>query len=261
MNIEIWKCINGYDGKYQISSNGRVRSLNFNKTEETVILKQSSDTYGYKQVTLYKNGKRKTYKVHRLVAETFISNPNKYPQVNHKDENKENNSVKNLEFCTEQYNINYGTRNERVSKELKEKYNDGTFSMYGEKNPMYGRHHTEETKKKISESRKGKYSGQNSPMYGKHHTEETKDKIRNANKGRKLTEEQKLKISKSNKGSKHPNCRKIICITTGEVFNFIKEAAEKYNIDNSGITKCCKGKLKYFGSSSEYGKLQWAYYE
>ena len=110
---EIWKDIKGYEGKYQISSHGRVRSL---KNSKERILKPHKDTSGYKQVDLLKDGKRKTCSVHRLVANHFIPNPNNLPQVNHKDENKLNNNIENLEWCTQKYNCNYGTRNKRGGK-------------------------------------------------------------------------------------------------------------------------------------------------
>ena len=73
------------------------------------------DIRGYLRVYLYKNGKGKSFYIHRLVAEAFIPNPNKYQEVNHKDENSSNNRADNLEWCTHKYNSNYGTRNKRVS--------------------------------------------------------------------------------------------------------------------------------------------------
>lgn len=125
---EIWKDIPGYEGSYQVSNLGRVRSLNYNHTGEIKLLKQGTDKKGYKRVSLYKNGKEKKYPVHRLVAITFISNPNNYKEVNHKDEDKSNNNVNNLEWCTREYNINYGTAMKRSSESKK-----------GEKNPFYGK--------------------------------------------------------------------------------------------------------------------------
>lgn len=118
--IEIFKDIEGYENLYQISNLGNVKSLgngNSNNSKEK-ILKPAKDKKGYLYVDLYKQGKRKTYKVHRLVAKVFIENPNNLPQVNHKDEDKTNNAVENLEFCDAKYNINYGTRNEKISKQL-----------------------------------------------------------------------------------------------------------------------------------------------
>lgn len=111
---EIWIDVENYEGLYQISNLGRVKSLIKNK-----ILKENYNEY--KQVYLYKNGKGKWHKVHRLVAIAFIENPYKLDFVNHIDENKYNNCVDNLEWCTKKYNCNYGKRNEKMSKS-KSKY-------------------------------------------------------------------------------------------------------------------------------------------
>ena len=98
--MEIWKYINGYFGRYEVSSFGRVKSHIYRGHPLTRILKLSIDTGGYPIVKLYFNKKSRTTKVHRLVAEAFILNPNRLPQVNHKDGNKQNNNVDNLEWCT-----------------------------------------------------------------------------------------------------------------------------------------------------------------
>lgn len=113
MKKEIWKDILGYEGLYQVSNFGRVKSLKFGKER---ILKLTKDKDGYLIVNLYKNNKSKTFKVHRLVAEAFIPNPDNLPQVNHKDEDKSNNILSNLEWCDVKYNQNYGTRNKRIGK-------------------------------------------------------------------------------------------------------------------------------------------------
>ena len=119
--MEIWKDIIGYESFYQVSNLGRVKSLNYNHTGKEEILKEGWVHYkngGYRSVNLCKNGKRKTHLVHRLVAEAFIPNPDNLPCINHKDENPSNNCVNNLEWCTQEYNINYGSRNKKVSKKL-----------------------------------------------------------------------------------------------------------------------------------------------
>lgn len=113
--IEVWKDIDGYPN-YQVSNMGNVKSLNYNKTGVERILKITKDKNGYLSVHLCKEGKVKYYLIHRLVASTFLDNPNNLPQVNHIDEDKTNNSVENLEFCTAEYNSNFGTRNERIGK-------------------------------------------------------------------------------------------------------------------------------------------------
>ena len=111
-NKEVWRDCKGYEGKYQVSTFGRVWSIKNQK-----YLKPMIDRDGYEHVVLYaKNGKGKDERVHRLVALAFITNPEKYPQVNHKDENPSNNNVNNLEWCTNKYNVNYGTRNKRAGE-------------------------------------------------------------------------------------------------------------------------------------------------
>ena len=112
--MEIWKNIEGYE-EYQISTHGNVKSLRFGKER---ILKPATNKKGYLRVILSKQGKLKGYLIHRLVAEAFIDNPNNYQQVNHRDEDKANNYIENLEWCTPKYNINYGTRTEKISKQV-----------------------------------------------------------------------------------------------------------------------------------------------
>ena len=115
MEEEIWCPIKGYEGIYEVSDQGRVKSIGYGK-ERT--LKPGRNTQGYLQVKLCKNGEKKMYLVHRLVVQTFIPNPDNLPQVNHKDENKENNSVQNLEWCDRKYNVNYGTRIKKISEKM-----------------------------------------------------------------------------------------------------------------------------------------------
>lgn len=122
MESEIWKDIPGYEGKYQVSNLGRVRSLDRiddeNHFRKGQIMKAKL-LRGYARVPLRDGKKQKDYQVHRLVALAFIPNPDNLPQVNHKDQNPGNNCVDNLEWCDAKYNINYGDRNEKVSKKLK----------------------------------------------------------------------------------------------------------------------------------------------
>ena len=110
-NKEIWKDIKGYPN-YQISNYGRVWSKS-----RQIYIKPHKNNSGYLQITITAiNGKQKRKLIHRLVAIAFIDNPNDYPCVNHKDENKENNMVTNLEWCSRSYNINYGSCREKISK-------------------------------------------------------------------------------------------------------------------------------------------------
>ena len=116
MKGEIWKDVKDYEGLYQVSNMGRVKSLNYNKTGKERIMKSYDSGHGYLQVQLCKDGKGKCYYVHRLVATAFLENPEGYNEVNHLDEDKTNNCVENLEYCSRLYNINYGTRTEKTCK-------------------------------------------------------------------------------------------------------------------------------------------------
>ena len=120
--METWKIIDWIEGIppiYAVSDYGNVKNVSSHKE---YVKKQQIDKYGYKRVTLYgKKPFKKFVPVHRLVAIAFISNPCEYLQVNHKDENKQNNMVENLEWCTCDYNNNYGNRNERISTNKKGK--------------------------------------------------------------------------------------------------------------------------------------------
>lgn len=130
--MELWKDIKGYEGLYQVSNEGRVKSLDHTivcdngkgvatKKQSGKIRKFTELVKGYKRVTLSKDGIEKQYSVHRLVAEAFIDNPDNLPCVNHKDENPRNNDCTNLEWCTHKYNLNYGTCQQRKKEKLKGK--------------------------------------------------------------------------------------------------------------------------------------------
>ena len=128
MTKEVWRDIEGYEGYYQVSNIGKVRSLDRVVVHEEGtkrnlkgdILK-THIKYGYVYVTLSKNNKLKSYRVHRLVAKAFIPNPNNYPSVNHKDENRKNNNVTNLEWCTVKYNNEYSGTTEKAINANKKK--------------------------------------------------------------------------------------------------------------------------------------------
>ena len=166
--MEEWKDIIGYEGKYQVSNTGKIRSLNYRRTGKIKLLKPTTDRDGYKTILLYKNNKQKRYKLHRLIAKVFINNPNDLPEVNHKDEDKSNNRVENLEWCDRKYNANYGTIKERIAE---------------------------------------------------------------------------------------TNFKKVRCIDTGEIFNSINEAAEKYNIHNSTLVHYLKGR------GNSVAGYKWEYYK
>lgn len=124
MTDEIWKPISGYEGVYEVSNLGRVRSCDRIVEDDycgkrrfgSRVLRQSQNHSGYCHVKLSKNSKVKTFLVHRLVAEAFVSNPLSKETVNHKNEIKTDNRAKNLEWMTPKENTNYGTRNERAGK-------------------------------------------------------------------------------------------------------------------------------------------------
>lgn len=111
---EIWKDIVGYEGIYKVSNLGRVKS--YSRYPHGKLLSGVKSKNGYYKVILCKNKQKITISIHRLVATTFLPNPNNLPQVNHKDEDKSNNSLDNLEWCSASYNHNYGTGIERTSK-------------------------------------------------------------------------------------------------------------------------------------------------
>lgn len=165
---EIWKDINGYEGYYQVSNLGRIKSLDriitrcdgVKQFKKGGIKTPKNSTDGYNLITLSKNGKGKTQGIHIIVAKHFIPNPNNLPEVNHKDFNRKNNCANNLEWCTHQDNISYS------SKQGRYKIRDFT----GKNNPNYGNHVLAEiyannpdfAKEKLSRS--GKQNGHSCPV-------------------------------------------------------------------------------------------------
>ena len=120
---EIWKPIFGFEDLYSVSNKGNVKRNTTIGTSGTGryarkehLIKQRKNNSGYLSVDLYKDNKRYQFLVHRLVAKAFIDNPNNYPVVNHKDENPCNNNMENLEWCTQKYNMNYGTCAYRIGR-------------------------------------------------------------------------------------------------------------------------------------------------
>ena len=126
MKNEEWRDVVGYEGLYQVSDQGRVKSLERKlphwrggeRIQKERILKPKIDRDGYLQLNLYAGGKRKTLTVHRLVCQAFHENPDNKPQINHINEDKTDNRACNLEWCTCKQNINHGSRNERLGKAL-----------------------------------------------------------------------------------------------------------------------------------------------
>ena len=106
---EVWRPIAGYEGLYEVSSFGRIRSMRYG------YLLTPDEARGYLRVTLYKNGTRNRQTIHRLVSKAFLPNPCNKPAINHIDEDKSNNRVDNLEWCTQKENCNHGNRNKKIS--------------------------------------------------------------------------------------------------------------------------------------------------
>ena len=212
MKEEIWKDIEGYEGYYQISNMGRVKSLErtvrCNRGYRTVpekILEGRKNTYGYLQVELCQEAKKEYCTIHKLVAQAFLDNSEGYKEINHKDENKTNNCVENLEWCSRSYNTNYGTRNQRAGEKLR------------------GRKQTEETKKKISEKLKGRKQ-----------TEETIKKISEKNTNNPKTSKPVFSVDKE----------------TGLIMWWAsaKEAERCTGIYHGSINRCCRGERNSAGN-------------
>ena len=239
MEEEIWKPIKDYEGLYEVSNLGRVKSLNYRGTGKERILKNTERSNGYLAIGLIKNGKTKMFRVHRLVAEAFIPNPENKPCVDHINTIKNDNRVENLRWVTCEENNNNPLTRKKMSK--------NHVDIKGENHPMYGR------------------TGENHPMYGKHHTEETKKKISEAKKGKTLSEETRRKIGEANKGKNNPNSKLVIQInpSTNEIINTyfgVREAARQTGFDQGNISKCCNDKYLRPGNNI-YKGYKWMYLE
>ena len=227
---EEWRKIKDIEGcefftSYSVSNLGKVKN---NLTSR--VLKLRLDDYGYLLVNLHDTfHKQKTFKIHRLVALAFIPNPNSLPQVNHKDEDKTNNCVENLEWCTAKYNSNYGTKLSKQSKSMKGK-------MVGKLNPMSGKHHSKEQKELWSKQRKGQVS----PMKGKHHSEETKQILKNKKLNSEMSQSALKRI-------KEANSVPIVQLTIFEElvhqYSSISEAKSQ-GFNTTCIGDCCRGQQK-----------------
>lgn len=169
---EEWRPVVGYEGLYEVSNTGQVRSLDMYvkcrygnyRLHKGKVLSPVKDKKGYLKVVLCCNGKCKTIKVHRLIAQAFLLNPDNLPQVNHKDEDKTNNCVENLEWCTAKYNNNYGTRKDKVRETaIKNGYCTGLSKE------EYIKEYREKNREKIREYRK---------EYAQKYYQKNKDKAR-----------------------------------------------------------------------------------
>lgn len=129
----IWKDVKGYEGLYKVNQHGDVMSnARRGNRYGTHIMKPQDDGHGYRQLCLSKNGKQKSVRIHRLVAEAFVPNPNGYTEVNHIDEDRWNCDASNLEWCSRKYNVSYGTRTAKTSSKV------GMYSQDMELINVYG---------------------------------------------------------------------------------------------------------------------------
>lgn len=242
---ETWKDIPNYEGLYQVSNLGRVKSLERQSSPfyqkgtlcsysvKEKICKQYI-VMGYLMVHLSKNDVKTMYKVHRVVASAFIPNINNCPQVNHLDENKFNNSVDNLEWCTCKQNNNHGTRNERISKTQR---NNPKFSKRIMQYTLDGEFVKEW--ESICEAGRAGYD------------RSTISNLCNKEKGTHAACGYLWKFSNDKeeiKPYKNPAFKPILCYSiSGEFiqeFPSIKEACTKLGLDTGAVSWCCIGRRK-----------------
>ena len=209
---EIWKDVIGYEGLYQVSNLGRVKSLDRfcidGRKRYGQIMKQVITNGGYFAVGLRKGKGQKRYLVHRLVAEAFIPNTDNKPCVDHINTIRTDNRVCNLRWCTYKENCN----NSKTLKHLSD-------SVKGEKNGMYGKLHTEEYK----EHMRNIMSGEKHPMWGRHLTEEHKERLRLLKQKKVLMYDKEMNFIRE--------------------YNSSGDVAKELNVNSSAIRKCCCGVL------------------
>lgn len=156
--MEQWKDVVGYEGLYEVSNLGRVRSVDRQikykdsyRTVKGIYIQQLYEPYGHLFVRLCKEGKKKQMYVHRLVAQAFIPNPDNLPCINHKNEIPDDNRVENLEWCTVTYNNTYG---KRIEKEIMTKIKNGKYNPLHiglpaeEQRKLFYKEHREEINRK-----------------------------------------------------------------------------------------------------------------
>lgn len=253
---EIWRPIVGYEGLYEVSSTGRIRSVDRivfqqgrNQMYRGKIMMPYKNNSGYYAIRLSKNNKKNNELVHRIVAKAFIPNPNNYPVINHKDEVRINNNISNLEWCTYKYNINYGTARERLSEANGQKV--AQYDLNGNLIKLY---------KSIKEAARVTgvcTSSINGCTLGKYYT------------GGKFiwiatdTPEQKIipKFSKKYRGKISQYDLNMNFIAT---YNSGREASIKTGFNHENICSCCRGVLKsykgyiwrYNGEKADYNPIR-----
>ena len=232
----------GFKGRYECSGEGIERVYNYHKSREehnrsyNKHLLRSIENHGFEAFEVIEEfdvaySKEELDKLEiKYIKEFNCLNPNGYNNDEGGNKGK---------FCKE---------SKRLLSEKKS----------GENNPFYGKKHSEETRKKMSEAHKGKCVGKNHPMYGKHHTEETRQKMSEAKKGKNhpmcgkhFSEEHKQKISEAHKGKyigeNHPRAKAVYCYEKNEIRLCGKDWANELKIHDKHISSCCKGRYKSTG--------------
>lgn len=226
MEHEIWRDVVGYEGKYQVSNIGNARSLNFMRTGRMQNLSSSIKRDGYAHVTLTKDGKHKTYLLHRLIAEAFIPNPENKPCIDHINTIRNDNRVENLRWCTYSENIRNPISYERYKQYAK-------IRCLGKKQSL-------EVRQRQSERSKGILNN----FYGKKHTEATI---------------QRLKEYKSSEEYLRKVCKPVTQYDVGgnKIKDWVcaKYAEMELSLRIGSISQCLKGRAKLCGG------FKWKYAE
>lgn len=215
---EIWKDVVGYEGLYQVSNFGRVKSMDRyinGKHLKSKIKISSFDTKGYKFVWLSKENTQKMFRIHRLVAIAFIPLVEGKDNIDHINGIKDDNRVENLRWCTKKENMNFPIAKENCRKpKLGNKY-------------WLGKHHTDETKKKISENMKG----EKSVWFGKKHSLESRRKMSINRKGKFVKPVEQYTLD-----------GKLI-----KIWDSMVQVEQELGLSHGNIRKCCIGKNRHCG--------------
>lgn len=240
MEEEIWKDVKGYEGLYQVSNAGRVKSIDRLVSQQGrarlyrgTIMAQYKNKNGYCAIRLSRNNNKKGFLVHRLVAEAFIQNHMNLPFVNHKDEKQSNNNVENLEWCTPTYNVNYGTSTLRRSIKMGESVDQ--YSLDGE---LIGNYYSLKQAEKIT---------------GVPHSI-----INSCCKGKQSSAGGFVwKYAANNSASEqsfvpHKNAKRIVTqydleLNKIAVYDSAREAERKTGIAHNNISACCRGVTRQSG--------------
>lgn len=268
---EEWRDIPGYEGKYQTSNTGKIRTLHRRVNQRDYELgicelKQSLTGLGYKKVALNVKGKRTTQLVHRLVAMAFIPNPECLPQVNHKDENKTNNDVSNLEWCTALYNVRYGTgqvrgaeiRKNNMTAEYRQSISDALRKRWANEEwrrrqveKLTEHHRRPDIRARIAEKNRGR-----------RHSAESNEKNRQSHLGVKLAPQHAENVRKHLQKVADARRKEIYCVELDAVFDHCTTAAAFAHLHPAIVQKCCAHSYQHAdGSVNKAGGYTWEYYD